>query len=186
MFGLGAAIHSTVVLHPFTVLRRVVAIDTTRFNVLAHFPGLVPLIKDGWIGQQMATAAVKLRFRDFRLWQFDEDLHLLFGPQGRDGQDQARHHGQDEKLIDSIITAHGQIPLSSRGARSPLLRLYVDMQDNKNSTDEQRNFLPFVSSKDSFLKIQASPTKSLSLHTSKELLTQKISSSSSTGVPRQA
>ncbi len=146
MFGLCTAIHPAALLHLFTALRRVVAINATRFNVFAYFPGFVPLIKDGWIGQQMATTAIKLRFRDFRLWQFGGQL---LGPQSRDGQDQARHHGQDEKPMDSIITAHDQVPLPSKGVTSPLLRCMSISRGNKNGTDKKRNFLPFVSRKDS-------------------------------------
>jgi hypothetical protein len=125
--------------------------------VFALFPEFVPLIKDGWIGEQMAITAVKLRFGDLRLRQFGDHCCLLLGPQSRDGQDQARHRGQDEKQMDSFITAHGRIPLSSKGARSPLLRLYVDMEGHKNDSDEQRNYLPIVSSKGSLLK--SSPSR---------------------------
>jgi hypothetical protein len=94
--------------------------------VFALFPEFVALIKDGWIGEQMAIATVELRPGDFRLRQFDGQLLC---PQSRDGQDQARHCGQDKKLMDSFTTAHGRIPLSSRGARSPLIKLYVDMEE---------------------------------------------------------
>jgi hypothetical protein len=31
--------------------------------------------------------------------------------------------------MESFITAHGQIPLSSKNARSPLVKLYVDMEE---------------------------------------------------------
>jgi hypothetical protein len=57
MFVLCGSIHLVGLLHLFIVLRRVVTVHTTRFNVFALFPEFVPLIKDGWIGEQMAIAA---------------------------------------------------------------------------------------------------------------------------------
>ena len=55
------------------------AFDATGFNMFALLPGFISLLKDGWVSQKVAITAEKLRFRDFRLWQFVRRLVRLFG-----------------------------------------------------------------------------------------------------------